>query len=95
MTEAEKVSDPIDSRYTREPAATCQPPVKTYLEAKREFEVAYLTKLLTACKGNVSKAAEHAKRNRTKLYTMLKRHNLSAASFRVVPQEDELEGAGQ
>lgn len=51
-------------------------------EARDAFERGYLIKVLHACKGNVSEAAELAGRYRTDFYALLKKHNLSAGEFR-------------
>lgn len=51
-------------------------------EAKDRFEREYLTKLLQATEGNVSRAARLARRNRTEFYKLLGRHGLDASLFR-------------
>lgn len=58
-------------------------PLKPLKEARDAFERGYLIKVLHACKGNVSEAAELAGRYRTDFYALLKKHNLSAGEFRV------------
>lgn len=59
-----------------------QEPLKPLKEARDAFERGYLIKLLQACRGNVSEAAELAGRYRTDFYALLKKHNLSAGEFR-------------
>jgi two-component system response regulator GlrR len=51
-------------------------------EARRAFELDYLTRLLRTTEGNVSAAARLAKRNRSDFYTLLGRHQLDPASFK-------------
>lgn len=51
-------------------------------EAREEFEKAYLTQILTASKGNVSRAAEMAGRYRAEIYKMLRKHSLDPAQFK-------------
>lgn len=50
--------------------------------AHREFERNYLTELLKITNGNVTKASEMAKRNRTEFHRLLKKHKIEAKSFR-------------
>ena len=51
-------------------------------EAKRSFERDYLVRLLKMTAGNVSQAARLAGRNRTELYKILQRHQLSPTQFK-------------
>ena len=51
-------------------------------KAQRDFERDYLTNLLKVTNGNVTKASEIAKRNRTELHRLLKKHRIEAQSFR-------------
>ncbi len=55
------------------------PPLST---AQRQFERDYLTNILKLTNGNVTKAAEIAKRNRTEFHRLLKKHRIEAQSFR-------------
>ena len=50
--------------------------------AHRDFERNYLTDVLKATNGNVTKASEIAKRNRTEFHRLLKKHKIDAKSFR-------------
>jgi two-component system response regulator GlrR len=52
-------------------------------EAKRAFERDYLIRILRITKGNVSRAARLAHRNRTEFYKLLERHQLQPAMFKV------------
>jgi two-component system response regulator GlrR len=51
-------------------------------EARRAFELEYLTRLLRMTQGNVTQAARLAKRNRSDFYTLLGRHQLDPAAFK-------------
>ena len=53
-----------------------------YAEAKRRFERNYLIQLLKLTAGNVSDAARLAERNRSELYRLLQRHELTPDLFR-------------
>lgn len=55
------------------------PPLR---EAKRRFEREYLIRLLQITQGNVARAAQLAKRNRTEFYRLLNRHQLNPSSFK-------------
>lgn len=50
--------------------------------AQREFERHYLTELLKVTSGNVTQAANLAKRNRTEFHRLLKKHNIDAKAYR-------------
>ena len=54
----------------------------TFVEARNQFELNYLRKLLQITKGNVSHAARMAGRNRTEFYKLLSRHELDANDFK-------------
>ncbi|HSG63462.1 MAG TPA: two-component system response regulator GlrR, partial [Gammaproteobacteria bacterium] len=51
-------------------------------EARDRFEFDYLVQLLHATKGNVTRAAKLAERNRSEFYTLLNKHRLDPESFR-------------
>jgi two-component system response regulator GlrR len=51
-------------------------------EARRGFERDYLVRLLKITGGNVTQAAQLAKRNRTEFYKLLQRHQLEPAMFK-------------
>lgn len=55
----------------------------TFVEARHQFELNYLRKLLQMTKGNVTHAARLAGRNRTEFYKLLSRHELDASDFKV------------
>lgn len=54
----------------------------TFVEARNQFELHYLRKLLQITKGNVTQAARIAGRNRTEFYKLLLRHGLDANDFK-------------
>lgn len=51
-------------------------------EARRDFERAYVHRLLLEARGNVSLAAEGAGRNRTEFYRLLRRHGIQPKAYR-------------
>ena len=51
-------------------------------EARRSFERDYLVRLLKITGGNVTQAAQMAKRNRTEFYKLLQRHKLEPSMFK-------------
>jgi two-component system response regulator GlrR len=55
-------------------------------DAKRAFEREYLVTLLKQTQGNVTRAAQLAKRNRSEFYSLLHRHHLDPALFKT-PRE--------
>jgi two-component system, NtrC family, response regulator GlrR len=76
-------SDVITEEFVIRPRrGSGEEPLKPLKEARDAFERGYLIKLLQACKGNVSEAAELAGKYRTDFYSLLKRHNLSPSEFR-------------
>lgn len=54
----------------------------TFVEARNQFELNYLRKLLQITRGNVTHAARMAGRNRTEFYKLLARHELEASDFK-------------
>ncbi|MCM2443657.1 two-component system response regulator GlrR [Rahnella sp. CG8] len=54
----------------------------TFADARNQFELNYLRKLLQISKGNVTQAARIAGRNRTEFYKLLSRHELEATDFK-------------
>lgn len=54
----------------------------TFAEARSQFELHYLRKLLHITKGNVTHSARMAGRNRTEFYKLLARHDLDANDFK-------------
>lgn len=57
-------------------------------EARERFERRYLVEILQITEGNVTQAAQLAKRNRTEFYKLLNRHHIDPHQFRVGSRED-------
>jgi len=72
------ISEQLVIRALRGKTADLPPLAK----AQQEFEQEYLIRLLQITEGNVTRAAELAKRNRTEFYKLLNKHHLEAAAFR-------------
>jgi two-component system response regulator GlrR len=49
------------------------------------FERNYLSEIISACDGNVSKAARHAKKNRRAFFALLKKYNMTSAHHAAEP----------
>ncbi len=56
--------------------------ILSFTGARERFERDYLIELLQMTLGNVSHAADLAKRNRTDFYKLLNRHKLDPSNFR-------------
>jgi two-component system response regulator GlrR len=56
--------------------------VPTYDEARDKFSHDYLTNNLQSTKGNISKSARLAKRNRTDFYKLLARYRIRPEDFK-------------
>lgn len=56
--------------------------LSTLREARDKFERKYLTQVLTTMKGNVSRAAELAGKDRAEFYRLLRKHALLPSSFK-------------
>jgi len=56
--------------------------IPAFAEARSEFERDYLTQVLQITNGNVTKAAQIAKRNRTEFYKLLHKHHLDPTRFK-------------
>lgn len=54
----------------------------TLKEARDQFEKAYLVQMLTAVKGNVSRAAERSGKDRAEFYKLLRKHTLDPWAFK-------------
>lgn len=76
-------SSPVISDALVEQALTGEnSALPTFVEARNQFELNYLRKLLQMTKGNVTNAARLAGRNRTEFYKLLSRHELDASDFK-------------
>jgi two-component system response regulator GlrR len=58
------------------------PRMRSFNDARRDFERQYLTQLLAVTKGNMTQAAELADRNRSDLHKLVKRHAINPSAFR-------------
>lgn len=56
--------------------------VPSFKEAKRAFETRYVVGLLKRCKGNISRAARLAKKDRKDFYDVIRRTGVDPAHFR-------------
>lgn len=54
----------------------------SFNEAREEFERAYLVQVLSATRGNVSRAATMAGRYRAEFYKLIRKHDLDPATFK-------------
>jgi len=50
------------------------------------FEKAYIQGLLTAYKGNITRAAEAAKKNRRAFFQLIRKHGIDVAKFKTTPE---------
>ncbi|MGD9984510.1 MAG: sigma-54-dependent transcriptional regulator [Porticoccaceae bacterium] len=64
------------------------PRIRSFSDARREFERQYLAQLLAVTKGNMTQAAELADRNRSDLHKLVKRHAINPSEFRYRSAED-------
>lgn len=65
------------------------PSIRTYAEAKEEFERDYLVQLLKITNGQVTQAARLAGRNRTEFYRLLQRNHLTPGMFKQSADSEE------
>jgi two-component system, NtrC family, response regulator GlrR len=56
--------------------------VPSFRDAKRKFERDYVAKVLKQCKGNISRAARIAKKDRKDFYDVMRRNQINPAAFR-------------
>jgi two-component system response regulator GlrR len=56
--------------------------VPSFKEAKRAFETRYVTGLLRRCRGNISRAARLAKKDRKDFYDVIRRTGIDPTQFR-------------
>lgn len=72
----------ITDRQVEEALAGENTALLTFAEARNQFELNYLRKILQMSGGNVTRAARMAGRNRTEFYKLLSRHELDASDFK-------------
>ena len=56
--------------------------VSSFRDAKRRFERDYVARVLRLCKGNISRAARIAKKDRKDFYDVMRRNGINPAEFR-------------
>ena len=56
--------------------------VPSFRDAKRKFEREYVARVLRLCKGNISRAARIAKKDRKDFYDVMRRNQINPAEFR-------------
>jgi two-component system response regulator GlrR len=56
--------------------------VTSFRDAKRRFERDYVARVLRLCKGNISRAARIAKKDRKDFYDVMRRNGINPAEFR-------------
>jgi two-component system response regulator GlrR len=56
--------------------------VPSFRDAKRKFERDYVARVLRLCKGNISRAARIAKKDRKDFYDVMRRNQINPAEFR-------------
>ena len=81
----------ISSELVRQALGDVAQSVLPLTQAREDFTRGYLNQVLELSKGNVSRAARIAKRNRTDFYKLLARHGVDAADFQpkqVSPNDD-------
>ena len=75
-------ADSINEDLILAARASNDPHLRSFKEAKEEFERGYLKQILEKAGGNVSQAAKLAGKYRADLYDLLKKHNLSVDAFK-------------
>ncbi|MCC7325620.1 MAG: sigma 54-interacting transcriptional regulator [Burkholderiales bacterium] len=78
LTTTSMISSTLVQNALKEDAAALVP----FEEARKSFERDYLVRLLKITGGNVTQAAQLAKRNRTEFYKLLQRHSLEPGMFK-------------
>ncbi len=56
--------------------------IASFRDAKRAFERQYVTRILRLCKGNISRAARIAKKDRKDFYDVMRRNSINPQDFR-------------
>ncbi|MCP4007223.1 MAG: sigma-54-dependent Fis family transcriptional regulator [bacterium] len=57
--------------------------IPSFRDAKRAFEREYVTRVLRLCKGNISRAARIAKKDRKDFYDVMRRNSINPQEFRL------------
>ena len=81
-TDAHSTTSPVPVSLVQRALRSESGEIPAFAEARSEFERDYLTQLLQITNGNVTRAAQIAKRNRTEFYKLLHKHHLDPAQFK-------------
>jgi two-component system response regulator GlrR len=68
--------------------------IPTFAEAKRCFEQSYLSRVLSAARGNITQAAKLASKSRTEIYCLLRKHGLDPVQFKSPGQSQAAHSRG-
>lgn len=75
--------NPSDIHLSTDPPTPASPEPESFKAAKARavsaFERSYLSEMISACDGNVSKAARRAQKNRRAFFALLKKYNMTTA----------------
>src|SRR5919106_1392853 len=69
----------------KQPSQVATSKLMLFKDARAAFERGYLIQVLTAARGNVSRAAELSGRHRAELYRLLRKYSLEPTSFKDIP----------
>jgi two-component system, NtrC family, response regulator GlrR len=83
---AEELITPDLILLGRQPIRPDKSELLLFKDARAAFERAYLVQVLTATRGNVSRAAEASGRHRAEFYKLLRKYGLDPASFKNLPE---------
>ena len=75
-------ADPVKASAALHGLATIDLNEGAYPAAREKFEKSYLVQVLTMVKGNVSRAAELARKDRAEFYRLLRKHALDPGVFK-------------
>jgi two-component system, NtrC family, response regulator GlrR len=70
----------------KQPSQAAKSKLMLFKDARAAFERGYLIQVLTAARGNVSRAAEISGRHRAELYRLLRKYSLEPTSFKDLPE---------
>jgi len=79
---AMSANDVIDQDLILQTNAPETEELKSFKDAKNNFEKNYISNILSLAEGNVSKAAKIAGKYRGDLYALMKKHSLDPAVFK-------------
>ena len=70
----------------KQPSRPLKSTLLLFKEARAVFERDYLVQVLTATRGNVSRAAELSGRHRAEIYRLLRKYSLEPTAFKDIPE---------